>query len=54
MTQSPPAERHRRAGPGPAGLDVTVEPDTEHTAESGGSMLNVTVLPDPPPVAVTL
>ena len=32
---------------------VTVEPEIEHTERLAGSMLKVTGLPDPPPVAFT-
>jgi hypothetical protein len=32
---------------------VTVEPEMEHAELLAGSMLKVTWLPDPPPVAVT-
>jgi len=38
---------------GPAWWNVTVAPDIEHADALGGSMLNVTGLPDPPPVAAT-
>ncbi len=38
----------------PAWVKVTVEPEIEHTGALGGSMPNVTWLPDPPPDAVTV
>jgi hypothetical protein len=38
----------------PGLLKVTVEPEIEHTASGAGSVLKVTGLPDPPPVAVTV
>ena len=35
-------------------MKLTVAPEIEHTEAALGSIVNVTGLPEPPPVAVTL